>query len=67
MFNSWKFMFKDFREKLCHPWANNCVRFWNRFLNDFEADRPTLIVRADRFATLLSEGLGEVVCPYGWV
>ena len=23
------------------------------------------VVRADRFATLLSEGLGEVVCPYG--
>ena len=26
-----------------------------------------VVVRADRFATLLSEGLGEVVCPYGWV
>ena len=24
-----------------------------------------VVVRADRFATLLSEGLGEVVCPYG--
>ena len=26
-----------------------------------------VIVRADRIATLLSEGLGEVVCPYAWV
>ena len=26
-----------------------------------------VVVRADRFATLLSEGLGEVVCPYRWL
>ena len=29
--------------------------------------RRLRVVRADRFATLLSEGLGEVVCPYGWI
>ena len=33
----------------------------------FGAYVAPVIVRADRFATLLSEGLGEVVCPYSWV
>ena len=28
--------------------------------------RKVYVFRADRFATLLSEGLGEVVCPYTW-
>ncbi len=42
---------------LCLP-----VEIWGVY-----ACRLFVVVRADRIATLLSEGLGEVVCPYGWL
>ena len=53
---------------------NRCKHLWLSLLQKLiimitlaSLSRWLRVVWADRFATLLSEGLGEVVCPYGWI